>query len=150
MVSSRRDKLVTVATFTDVIEAKIVQSMLESEGIYCFVQDENIVGINWLYSAAVGGVKLKVRESDRDEAAMLLSGDVRIEEVPQFTPVERGESEDRGRCPACGSEDLFREHVSKRAFFLSWILLGFPVPFFKTTYRCLRCRRTWKKGMEAG
>ncbi len=151
MVEPKKDKLVTVATFTDVIEAKIVQSMLESEGISCFVQDENIVGINWLYSAAVGGVKLKVREADRDEAAMLLSGDVRIEEVPQFTPIEsEGGSEDRVRCPACGSEDLFREHVSKRAFFLSWILLGFPVPFFKSVYKCLSCRRTWKKGMEEG
>jgi DNA-directed RNA polymerase subunit RPC12/RpoP len=142
----RKEKLVTVATFTDVIEAKIVQSMLESEGISCFMQDENIIGINWMYSAAVGGVKLKVKESDRDEASMLLSGNVRFEEVPDFGSHDRTkERDDTVRCPVCGSDDVVKEQVSKRAFFLTWIFLGFPLPFFKKAYRCLICRRTWKK-----
>lgn len=150
MESTREEKLVTVASFTDVIEAKIVQSMLEAEGINCYVQDENIIGMNWMYSAAVGGVKLKVKESDKDEALVLLSDNVRIEEVPAFFPDEHVKgSADTPLCPTCGSDDVIKEKVSKRAFFLTWIFLGFPIPFFGRTYKCLTCRRTWKKSGES-
>lgn len=150
MESTKEEKLVTVASFTDVIEAKIVQSMLEAEGITCYVQDENIIGMNWMYSAAVGGVKLKVRESDKDEALVLLSENVRIEEVPAFFPDEQVKgSADTLICPTCGSDDVIKEQVSKRAFFLTWIFLGFPLPFFRRTYKCLTCRRTWKKSRES-
>jgi DNA-directed RNA polymerase subunit RPC12/RpoP len=141
-----REKLVTVATFSDVLEAKIVQSMLESEGISCFVQDENIIGINWMLSAAVGGVKLKVRESDLNEASLLLSENAKMIMVPEFASDERAQSSnDAVRCPECGSDNVVREQLSKRAFFLSWIFLGFPIPFFSNSYRCLSCNRTWKK-----
>lgn len=139
------EKLLTLASFTDVIEAKIAQAMLEAEGISCVVQDENIIGMNWMFSTAVGGVKLKVRESDLAEASMLLSADARMEEVPEF----RGDvgdtvNEDTHRCPVCGSADVIKEQVSKRVFFLTWIFLGFPLPFFKKTYTCLECRLRFK------
>ncbi len=70
-----KEKLLTLASFTDVMEAKIAQAMLEAEGISCVVQDENIIAMNWMFSAAVGGVKLMVRESDMAEASMLLRGE---------------------------------------------------------------------------
>ncbi|NIS75711.1 MAG: hypothetical protein GTO08_10630 [Deltaproteobacteria bacterium] len=141
-----REKLVTVATFSDVLEAKIVQSMLESEGIFCFMQDENIIGINWMLSAAVGGVKLKVRESDLNEASLLLSENAKMVMVPEFASDERAQSSDEAlRCLECGSDNVVRSQFSKRAFFLSWIFLGFPIPLFRNSYRCLSCFRTWKK-----
>ena len=146
MANLEREKLVTVATFSDVLEAKIVQSMLESEGVSCFMHDENIIGINWMLSAAVGGVKLKVRESDLNEASLLLSENAKMVIVPEFGSDERAQSSsDAVRCPECGSDNVVREQLSKRAFFLSWIFLGFPLPFFRNSYRCLSCNRTWKK-----
>lgn len=146
MANPERENLVTVATFSDVLEAKIVQSMLESEGISCFMQDENIIGINWMLSAAVGGVKLKVRESDLNEASLLLSENTKMIMVPDFASDERAQINiDAVRCPECGSDNVVREKLSRRAFFLSWMFLGFPLPFFRNSYSCLSCLQTWKK-----
>ncbi|MGJ3255801.1 MAG: DUF2007 domain-containing protein [Alcanivorax sp.] len=47
--------MITVARFSMPDEAHIAKSRLESEGIPAFVADEHTVGMNWLYSNAMGG-----------------------------------------------------------------------------------------------
>lgn len=68
------EKLVTIGRFSQPLEAWLAKTKLESEGIECFLMDEHIVTMNWLYSNAVGGVKLKVREEDAEKAKRILSG----------------------------------------------------------------------------
>jgi len=82
------DALILIATFSHPFEAHLAKGKLESEGIEAFIADENIVGINWLYSNLVGGVKLKVREEDRDRALKLLQ-----EKVPILELVPGGKSD---------------------------------------------------------
>ena len=65
-------ELVILNTFTSIFEANLFKSKLESEGIECFIDDENIGSMNFLYGSAVGGVKLKVRKSDYDKARKVL------------------------------------------------------------------------------
>ncbi len=66
------DKFITVLTFTYPQEVAIVRGRLESEGIECFVKDEFMAQVYHFYSAAIGGVKLQVKESDLAKAVEIL------------------------------------------------------------------------------
>ena len=63
---------VVIAIFPQVIQAHIAKSRLEADGIEAFIRDENIVALNWLYSNAVGGVKLEVAAEDEKRARAIL------------------------------------------------------------------------------
>jgi Putative prokaryotic signal transducing protein len=65
--------LVKIETYFDVMQAQLAKSKLEAYGIYCFLQDENLVQTDWLRTIAYGGVKLFVREADVQQALELLS-----------------------------------------------------------------------------
>lgn len=64
--------LVTLATFDSAPEAHIVKGLLESAGIPSFIHNEYLVGVQWLYSTAVGGVQVQVLEKDLETALYLL------------------------------------------------------------------------------
>jgi hypothetical protein len=64
--------LLMVKRFRDLPEAFVAKSILDSAGIDCFLADENIVRIDWLYSNLIGGAKLMVRPEDLEEAVRLL------------------------------------------------------------------------------
>jgi len=68
------DKLITVASTSHTYEAHLIKTKLESEGIPAFIQDEHVVTANWLYSLAVGGVKVKVAQNDVERAKKVLDG----------------------------------------------------------------------------
>ncbi len=57
-------RLVTVATFNNLLKAHLARSKLLSEGIDCFLADENVVRMDWFLSFCVGLIKLQVREAD--------------------------------------------------------------------------------------
>lgn len=61
-----------IASFSHTYEAHLYKSRLESEGIACSLDNENLVAANWLYSNAVGGVQVKVQEKDYDKAREIL------------------------------------------------------------------------------
>jgi hypothetical protein len=50
------------------LEAHLMKTKLESEDLECFLQDENM----GLFTNAIGGVKLLVREEDAEQAAQIL------------------------------------------------------------------------------
>ena len=77
------DKLITVLTFTYPHELAIIRGRLESEGIECFVQDELTVQVSPFYSNAIGGIKLRVRESDYQKAVEILKAEGYITEPSQ-------------------------------------------------------------------
>ena len=134
------DDLVTLASYRDVIEANVVRSRLESEGIPCFLADEHLVQMNWLYSDAIGGVKLQVVESDVEEAMRILRGN------PELAGFGLGGSDGLKveDCLACGSEDVVMDKMPRRLLFLSWLLLGVPILFLKRRWRCEACGHRWK------
>jgi len=65
-------KLVVIKTFLQIIDVHLARGKLESEGIECFIEDENIISANPLYALAVGGVKLLVKDQDVVLAKQLL------------------------------------------------------------------------------
>jgi len=66
------NRFVTIITVSYPEQLAVIRGYLEAEGIECFVQDELTVQVNPFYSNAVGGVKLQVRESDKEEACEIL------------------------------------------------------------------------------
>lgn len=68
-------KLVILRQFRDLPEAVAAKNALDAAGIPCFLADANTVRMDWLWSNALGGVKLWVREEDVPEATGLLDQD---------------------------------------------------------------------------
>jgi hypothetical protein len=66
-------KLIALRRFSFLPEALVAKGVLDSAGVRCFLTDENTVRMDWLWSNALGGVRLWVREDDLPEAATLLS-----------------------------------------------------------------------------
>jgi hypothetical protein len=66
-------RLIALRRFSFLPEALVAKGVLDSAGVRCFLTDENTVRMDWLWSNALGGVRLWVREDDLPEAATLLS-----------------------------------------------------------------------------
>jgi hypothetical protein len=67
--------LVTIARFSFPFEAQIAKSKLEAMGIPAFVADEHTINMDWLYSNAMGGVRLQVLQEQAAAAIELLKED---------------------------------------------------------------------------
>lgn len=65
------DKIVTLASYIDLMQAEIALGILQAAGISCFI-DENAMGIYPLYSESLGAYKLKVFEHDLEKCREIL------------------------------------------------------------------------------
>jgi transposase-like protein len=141
---SAPERLVTVADYYYSPLAYLSQAKLESEGILSFVFDEYIINANWLYLIAVGGVKLKVGESDAAEAVRIL------EKVRSTIPGVAEYSEDG--CPQCGSSYIHYETFHIRWTYILMLISNIIDPgafalcflFFKNRWKCNNCGYQWK------
>lgn len=91
------DELVTIATSNDVWEAEFFRNHLEAEGFEVYLADENIVGIyNWLANA-IGGIKIKVPQSQAADAAEFVNNlrNAEIIEDEDFSEDNESISEDQ-------------------------------------------------------
>jgi hypothetical protein len=77
-------KLLTAKVFDNAIEAHLWKTKLESEGLICFLFDENVVSTQLAYANALGGIKLKIREQDveRVKQIFLEAGDEAVRICP--------------------------------------------------------------------
>ena len=64
--------LVTIYTTHSYIEAGIIKGRLESEGIFCFLKDENSVTIDPLIGYSVNWIKVQVKNEDAGLARVIL------------------------------------------------------------------------------
>lgn len=56
--------MTTIATFNKPEEAHLLRMRIEAGGFHAFIQDENLVQIDWLLANAVGGVRVQVADED--------------------------------------------------------------------------------------
>ncbi|WP_214071074.1 DUF2007 domain-containing protein [Mucilaginibacter sp. dw_454] len=68
------DKIVTLDTFMDFMQAEFALGKLQTAGIQCFM-DENATNIYPLYTDALGAYKIKVFERDLEKCREILSQD---------------------------------------------------------------------------
>lgn len=128
--------MITLAQFSKPEEAHLLRLRLEAGGIPAFVQDENVVNLNWLLSNAIGGVRVQIFESDLDAAKEILA-EPALDEVPT-----------RVDCPRCGSDKTSVDEFPRKLAFLSLIVLGFPILFSGRRWSCTECGHKWKAEPE--
>lgn len=124
----------TVARFRDPYEAHIARSQLEAAGLEAFVFDDHTITANWLYSGAIGGVRVCVAEPDEAAALEILS-----------TSHEPGVSSDP--CPICGSRDVAVSRYSLWSV-IPALLFATPLFFPRRSWRCGQCGASWGPGRE--
>mgnify|MGYP006281632873 CR=1 FL=1 len=94
--------MVTIDTYDNLADAHIAKGRLEAEGIPAELADAHLVQTDWLYSAAVGGIKLQVAEEDAGRARGILHrdhsatmADEGLEAEPGISPSTGGEADRR-------------------------------------------------------
>lgn len=124
--------MVTIASFSFPHEAHIARAKLESEGIPAFVADEHTINMQWLYSNALGGVRVQVPEPFAKQANEILSLDYSESLVAQ-------QGQNGYLCPKCGSHNTEFMVKGKRIAFFVFIVLHFPLWPFKRKVKCNEC-----------
>jgi hypothetical protein len=127
---AKENDLVTVATASTPIEANIMKSKLESEGLTCFVADQNMVSINPLYSNAVGGVRVQVRQGDFEKAKEILN--IKSQTLKMVI------------CPECHSNEISHGKTPAILNVLSFFGLGVFFPQLRRQWVCNKCHHSWR------
>ncbi len=125
-------EFVTVAAFPNPTDAHLAKNNLEFNDVTAVIEDENIIYMNPLYSEAVGGVKVRVADSDEERARDILEKRV----------VEKENLEGK-ICPDCGSTKVDVVSRGRRLSFLTILFFSFPVGTTRRKCLCLDCGHTW-------
>lgn len=144
-VSNFPIKLVTVADFQYPTLAYLSQAKLKFEGIKSVVFDDYLINADWLYLVALGGVKLKVCETDAPRAASILA------EIRDYIPGKAARAKEG--CPRCRSSHIHYETFHIRRTYLTMAIgaflvkpdLAFAFFFFKRKWKCQACGYEWKR-----
>ena len=117
----------TVATYSTPDEAHLAVARLQSAGIAASVRDDLTVSTMWIYSNAMGGVRVDVPDEELPDAMALLG--------------EKPTGEGLLVCPSCGSTDLHVRPLSALAAIL--VLLQLPLPLRSRTVDCRACGKSF-------
>ncbi len=129
------NNLKQIASFSFPYEAQIAKASLDAAKIPAFIADEHTINMNWLYSNALGGVRLSVPAEYEAEALKLISHDYSdILEKEFEETIEESKS-----CPSCGCTKIEPYTIGKKPAFIVFLLLGFPLFFYKHGNRCKNC-----------
>jgi hypothetical protein len=157
------ETLVTVDRFHQLANTYVARSILEANGIECFIPDENLILANFLYAIAIGGIRLQVRGSQASEARTVLEDyrEGRFLDTTEFPETEKLV------CPACKSTNLRYTWkydwlhgvlptvlwvivVILVAFMVlpvvligGFIILALPLLFARRAWRCKDCGNVW-------
>lgn len=114
----------TIAAFEYAADVQIIKGKLESEGISVFLKDENTLNSDPLISNVVGGVKLQVYESQKEQALVIYN------EIRAYALDDNNEPI---VCPNCRAKKSEAFYTRKGIFYKLF-------PFFEPRkYKCLQC-----------
>jgi hypothetical protein len=130
--------LVTIRQFRDLPEALLAKGSLESAGIECFLADENLVRLDWFISNFIGGIKLRVRPQDAENAQKILD-----EPILEGLYVHGVGLYEQPRCPQCQSLDVNFQELDKPIAYVS-ALLRVPIPLQRRAWCCHSCDAEWE------
>jgi hypothetical protein len=141
------DKIIKIASFLDYTKAEITKIALESEEIECLLSGENFVATYWLYANAEGGIKLYIKESDKQKALEILKN------INQSENTDADKSYDI-RCPKCSSVDISNIKYYRWLLIILILLLALLSPYLLVLgvllivlpgmYQCNACGNKWK------
>lgn len=79
--------LVTIARFTNPLEANVLRNCLEAHGVFAFLWGEHLGTAHHFLSVASGGMRLQVRSDQVEQAKEVIAaferGDFAIDEEPE-------------------------------------------------------------------
>ncbi len=134
--------LVTLCSYRDPIDAELAKVRLDHAGIPAVIRDQFLPSIQWLYSFAIGGVKIQVDESDVEAGVIVLAEDCTAElsgiAESQAPPA------DGDVCPACESSEVRLSKVRRSSAAIS-LATGLPLIAWRRRWVCERCRHTWPR-----
>jgi len=128
---------VVIRQYRDMPEAMTDRMILEVADIDCYLFDENVIRLDWLWSNLLGGLKLVVRQRDAEDA----EGALNSGPGPKFDVEGVGEYEQE-HCPKCGSNDVSCDELMKRIAGAG-LLLGLPIAIHQKGWNCHNCQHTW-------
>jgi hypothetical protein len=146
--------LVTIATFIYPHEAAILKSRLESEGISCFMKDENTLQVQPFYTNAIGGAKVQVKDDDVIRANKIVEeyyANMKNANPPEITEEEymHDDAKDDTKeitCPLCGSDNVHMDKTPVRINLITVLLMGLPLIFLpRKKYHCFNCGNNFKR-----
>lgn len=131
----------TIRSFDNYITANIVKSKLESEGIYCFLKDQNITT---MYGAAFTKIVLQVpADAEQKANSILLELEKEMaEEQAQHGFWEEDTEQldpDNRVCVHCGSKNTRRIEDDKDSIPLSWLFKKLKIKFQSEKWHCFHC-----------
>lgn len=135
----------TIATYYTVHEAHLSRMLLETAGIRPTLFDDNLISIHPLYSIALGGVKLAVRDYEAVEAKVVLSEHEKVQRKP--------DEQNEHSCPRCSSLNI-RKTFRFNLLLIPLILISLTLLGMITIglacwislhgkYKCTECDHDW-------
>jgi hypothetical protein len=133
---------IVIRQYRDIPGGMTDRMILEAAGIDCFLFDENMVRLDWLWSNLLGGVKLVVRQCDAEDADKALNS----KQTQNFDVEGVGDYEPE-RCPKCRSNDVFCDELLK-GIAGAGLLLGLPIAIHRGGWNCHNCGHIWEVAEE--
>jgi hypothetical protein len=131
----------TLCRVRDPGDAEELRAYLESHEVPCFLHSIEHVGLYWLISDAIGGVRVQVPTDHRERAEELLRADAsaEVEARPEFAH----SNEPRDGCPRCASENVRLDRLERMT---KSIALLFTLPFAvgKNLWFCEDCGHSFR------
>lgn len=117
-----------IASYTKLEDAHLAVSKLAGSGVEAWLRDEATANIYWLYSNAIGGVKVEVFEEDIERAREVL-------ELPKEEGVLL-------KCPHCGSENVRLREMDFGAMLLM-VFTSILAPIKSRKVDCMECGKSF-------
>jgi hypothetical protein len=132
---------VTVATFREPYTAHIARSYLEANDVPAVVAHEHHIGVNWLVSQALGGVKLQVEGERFEEARELLANP---EGPAEPDDALESDTDPNSLCPSCDSPNILPLPQLERSTKAASLIVGIPFGFGRDWWMCRACGKRFR------
>ncbi len=124
-----------MSSFESAPLAWIYRNQLVDFGLDAIVTDEFTVATYWLYSNAIGGVKVQIPTSHMT----LLDEFLDRNSIARICDRNTNSTSNKTTCLECGSDEISISKLSIRWIFLIWLLAGIPIPIYSRSTYCYDC-----------
>jgi DNA-directed RNA polymerase subunit RPC12/RpoP len=128
-------------TFDNPVDAYLLKTKLESEGIQCYLENEHMSSLYPVSNPVVGGIRLKIYEEDLDRAFSIYESQEQGKNPYEGAPI---------KCPQCGSIRIINAEVYPNALAAIFHLVKNLFTMNKSLHkrRCKKCNHEFLVGKD--